>query len=100
MVWALDWPVPGSFLGLAFLLLALEMRLFSISWFRRGASRLLAHLVLFFVPAMLAVVNHGDLLSMTGLKILLAILLGTLVVMLGTAVVVELAFRLERARER
>jgi holin-like protein len=92
-------PLPGSILGLAILLLALEMRLFTAGWFRRGASKLLAHLILFFVPAMLAVVNHRELISSTGLKLLAAVLVGTPLVMIGTAAVVELGFRLGRRSE-
>lgn len=93
-------PIPSGVLGLAMLLLMLEAGIFSVGWFRRGAARLLAHLVLFFVPAMLAVVNHGELMSATGLKLLAAVLIGTPLVMLGTALVVEAGFRLARGHER
>jgi len=91
-------PVPGSILGLAVVLLALETRILSLHWFRRGASGLLSHLILFFVPAMLAVVNHRELFSGTGLKLLAAVLIGTPIVMIGTAAVVEIGFRLGGGR--
>lgn len=91
---AMKLPIPGSILGLVVLLLALETRVFSLHWFRRGASGLLSHLILFFVPAMLAVVNHRELFSATGLKLLAAVLIGTPIVMVGTAAVVEIGFRL------
>ncbi len=93
-------PIPGSILGLVAVVVALETRLISLRWVRRGAAGLLAHLMLFFVPAMLAVVNHRELMSATGLKLLLAILVGTPLVMIGTAAVVEIGFRLERVHER
>jgi len=93
-------PLPGSVIGLAAVLLALEMRLISIRWLRRGASKLLANLVLFFVPAMLAVVNHRELMSSTGLKLLAAVFIGTPLVIIGTAAAIEIAFRMESSRER
>lgn len=91
-------PIPGSILGLALVLLALETQVLSLHWFRRGASGLLSHLILFFVPAMLAVVNHRELFSATGLKLLAAVLIGTPIVMIGTAVVVEMGFRIGAGR--
>lgn len=93
-------PIPGSVLGIGVLLLALESRLVSVAWFRRGASGLLNHLILFFIPAMLAVVSHRELFSLTGLKLLAAVLIGTPLVMICTALVVEIGFRLRPVRER
>lgn len=93
-------PIPGSVLGMGALLAALEFRWISVRWFRRGARGLLAHLLLFLTPAMLAVVNHRELISMTGLKLIVAVLIGTPLVMIGTAVVVEIGFRLQPIRER
>jgi len=93
-------PIPGSVLGMGALLAALELRWISVRWFRRGARGLLAHLLLFLTPAMLAVVNHRELISMTGLKLIVAVLIGTPLVMIGTAVVVEIGFRLQPIRER
>lgn len=100
LVRKLQLPIPGSVVGLFILLLALESRLVSVTWFRRGASGLLSHLILFLAPAMLAIVNHRELLSMTGVKLLAAVLIGTPLVMASTAVVVEVGFRLQARRER
>lgn len=86
-------PVPGSILALALLLCLLlggQVRLGSV---RRGANGLLDHMVLFFVPAVMALMNHRDLLGLVGLKILGVILASTLVVMVGTALVVEACWR-------
>ncbi|HEY5769697.1 MAG TPA: CidA/LrgA family protein, partial [Terrimicrobium sp.] len=100
LVKRLHLPVPGSVVGLFILLLALESNLVSVSWFRRGASGLLGHLILFLTPAMLAVVNHRELLSIIGVKLLVAVLIGTPLVMVSTALVVEIGFRLQSCRER
>jgi holin-like protein len=86
-------PIPGSILGFFAVWALLETGALPISWIEQGADSLLDHLVLFFVPAMLALVGHPELLSFTGVKLLAAILIGTVLVMSGTAMVVELGFR-------
>jgi holin-like protein len=85
-------PLPGSVIGFFLVWLLLETRALPAAWIERGADSLLNHLVLFFVPAMLALVGHPELLSFTGVKLLAAILVGTVIVMSGTALVVELGF--------
>lgn len=91
-------PLPGSVIGLFAVWLLLEFRVIPLSSVEQGADSLLNHLVLFFVPAMLALVGHPELLSLTGVKLFAAILLGTVIVMCGTAVVVEIGFRLGSRR--
>lgn len=86
-------PLPGSVAGLFLLLFALESGLISPKRVERGADRLLDHLMLFFVPAMLALVDHPELLSWLGVKLLVVVLGGTIAVMAGTALVVEAGFR-------
>jgi len=79
-------------------LLALEMGWVSRESLQSGASSLLGNLVLFFVPAMLGVVEHRELVSIEGVKLLAAVLIGTPLVMIGTAAVVEVGFRLRKNR--
>lgn len=91
-------PLPTSIAGLLLLWLMLEIRLIPAAWLEDGANRLLDHLMLFFVPAMLALVDHRELVSLLGLKLLAAVLTGTLVVMAGTALFVEIAFHFHTKR--
>lgn len=87
-------PVPGGIVGLALVLLLLASgRLKAIS-LRRGADWLLAEMLLFFVPAVLAVLDHREFLGVLGLKLLAVVLTGTLFVMGTTAVAVDLCCRL------
>lgn len=89
-------PVPGGVLGLALVLVLLATgRLHAVS-LRRGADWLLAEMLLFFVPAILAVLDHREFLGMLGVKLLAAVLAGTLLVMGGTALTVDLCCRLAR----
>ncbi|MDQ8208399.1 CidA/LrgA family protein [Coraliomargarita sp. SDUM461003] len=91
----LQWPIPGSLVGLFVLWLLLNRKVLPAAWVEDGANDLLNHLMLFFVPAMLALVDRPELLSMLGVKLLIAVLISTLAVMCGTACVVEIGFRLK-----
>lgn len=86
-------PVPGGVLGLALVLLLLAVGGLETVQLRRGAHWLLAEMLLFFVPAVLAVLDHREFLGLLGLKLLAAVLLGTLAVMGGTGLVVDLCCR-------
>jgi holin-like protein len=90
---ALALPIPGAILGLAIILLLLARRRLSAVSMRRGAEWLLADMLLFFVPAVLSVLNYPEFLGLTGLKILFVILASTVAVMVTTAFVVDSAYR-------
>jgi holin-like protein len=85
-------PLPGGILALALLLLLLLGGQVRLGLVRRGAAGLLDHMVLFFVPAVMALLNHRELLGMVGVKILVVIAASTLSVMVGTALVVDACF--------
>ncbi|WP_119943012.1 CidA/LrgA family protein [Neorhizobium sp. NCHU2750] len=87
-------PIPGSVLGLFGLLYLLVTGTIHISTMRRGAYMLLADMLLFFVPAVLAVLDHHEFFGPMGLKVLAVIVAGTLIVMCMTAMAVDLGYRL------
>ncbi len=93
LVRRLGLPVPGGVVGMLMLLALLASGRLSLASARRGAEWLLAEMLLFFVPAVLAILNHHELVGWLGLKILAVILLGTVTVMLVTAAVVDLFWR-------
>lgn len=93
-------PVPGAVAGMLILLAFIASGHISLSSTRRGANWFLAEMLLFFVPACLAVLGHRELFGLTGLKVLVVILAGTLAVMLTTALVVELFYRWRSGHER
>ncbi|BCS52586.1 CidA/LrgA family protein [Geobacter sp. SVR] len=90
-------PLPGAIAGLFIMLALLGSGRLSIGTVRRGAQWFLAEMLLFFVPAVLAVLDHPELLGLLGLKILAVIVLGTLIVMIVTATVMDVCFRLSVA---
>lgn len=86
-------PVPGGIAGMLIVLAMLASRRLSPLSMRRGADWLLAEMLLFFVPAVLAILEHRELIGLLGLKIMAVILLGTLTVMSVTALTVDLCYR-------
>ena len=86
-------PFPGSIAGLLALLALLLIGIVDVRDVERGAGLLLGEMLLFFVPAVVAVVDHPEWAGALGLKLLAAILVGTTVVMLMTGCVVEVCCR-------
>jgi len=86
-------PFPGAIVGLGLMLALLGSGVVRPDSVRRGAGFLIGEMLLFFVPAVLAVLDHADWLGPLGLKLFATVLLGTLFVMLGTAFAVDLSYR-------
>lgn len=98
--WGSEWlarrtgiPMPGSALGMILLLLALLSGWVNPAWLRQGSASLLNHMLLFFIPAMMAPLGHRELFGLVGLKILGVIVVGTTIIMTTTALIVELYYR-------
>ncbi len=102
-IWLLaDWavrswslPLPANVTGMLALLFLLLLGWVRVEWFSAGAGWLLAEMLLFFVPAVVAVVNYGRLLLDDGWRIALVLLLSTALVMAATSLVVDRLYRLE-----
>lgn len=90
---ALGLPVPGGVIGMALVLVLLATRRLRVRNVHRGASWLLAEMLLFFVPAVMSLLDHREFLGMLGVKLLVVILLGTAMVMAGTALTIDLCYR-------
>lgn len=95
----LGWPVPGAVIGLALLLLAFASGVIKPAALQTGASLLLAEMLLFFIPALMSLLDYGALVRNEGWRILLVIAIGTLTVMLVTALTVEWVCRLRARHE-
>ena len=81
--------IPGGILGLLVLIGLLLSGWMPVRWVSRGAGFLLDHLLLFFVPAAMTLLNHPEFLGWTGAKILLVVIFGVTLVMIGTSMAVE-----------
>ena len=81
------------------LLLAFALGLVKPAALQMGAGLLMAEMLLFFIPALMSLLDYGALLRSDGWRILLVIGVSTLMVMLVTAFTVELTVRWRRSRE-
>lgn len=91
-------PLPANLVGMLMLLALIVCRIIPLKWVRAGARWLLAEMLLFFVPAVVAVVNYTQLLMVDGWRILLVIALSTTLVLAATAWVVDKVYRYEISR--
>jgi len=87
-VW-LAWPIPGGVVGLGLLLATFASGLIKPAALQLGAGVLMAEMLLFFIPALMSLLDYGGLVRHDGWRILLVIGLSTLAVMLVTAFTVE-----------
>ncbi|BDR15869.1 CidA/LrgA family protein [Vibrio sp. STUT-A11] len=88
-------PIPANVTGMLLLLLLLLARVVNVNWLRDGATWLLAEMLLFFVPAVVAVVNYQSLVVHQGLKIFAVLLSSTIIVIAATALVIDRVYRFE-----
>jgi len=88
-------PLPASIVGMLLLLSLIVLRVIPLTWVKAGAGWLLAEMLLFFVPAVVAVVNYTELLLQQGWKIVLVIMVSTFLTLSVTARVVEWVYSFE-----
>lgn len=91
-------PLPANLIGMLLMLALIACRILPLAWVRAGARWLLAEMLLFFVPAVVAVVNYSQLLLVEGWRIFAVIALSTLMVLGATAWVVDKVYRFEVSR--
>ncbi|MBA7856330.1 CidA/LrgA family protein [Enterobacter sp. RHBSTW-00901] len=93
-------PLPANLVGMMLMLTLILCRVIPQNWVRAGARWLLAEMLLFFVPAVVAVVNYAQLLMVDGWRIFAVIALSTLMVLGSTAWVVDKVYRFEISRQK
>lgn len=93
-------PIPANLTGLLLLLMLVFSRVINVEWLRRGATWLLAEMLLFFVPAVVTVVNYQSLMEQEGLQIIAVLFISTALVIGVTAWVVDRVYRFELAMSR
>ena len=92
-------PVPGGVIGLFLVLALLASGKLQLGSMRRGAQWFIAELLLFFIPAVLAAMDHREFIGLIGLKIIAVIITGTAAVMVSTALAVDFGYRWLLRRE-
>ena len=93
-------PLPGSILGFGLVLFLLVTNKLKPEYIKNGAQLLLKEMLLFFIPAVIAILDHPEFLGILGIKILIVIILSTINVILITVLVVDYCYhwRLSHAK--
>lgn len=85
----LHWDIPGSILGVVLLFALLQAKIIRLEWVEVGGNWLLGELLLFFIPSAVGIVQYKEFLMSNGVFILIAIILGTMIVMAFTGVLAD-----------
>ncbi|CAG8999777.1 MAG: Antiholin-like protein LrgA [Candidatus Celerinatantimonas neptuna] len=88
-------PIPANLVGMILLFIFILTGVVRADWLRKGATWLVAEMLLFFVPAVMAVMKYPTLIRQHGLQIVSVIFLSTLCVIIVTAIVVDRMHRIE-----
>ncbi len=89
-------PVPGNVVGVVLLYALLNLGLIRLEYVQDAADFLLRHLVFFFIPVAVDLMNWGGLFYQYGLVLALAILVSTLLTFLGTGYIAQWLQREEK----
>lgn len=84
-----DLPVPGSIIGFFLLFFLLYFKVIKLSWVEQGGTLLVGELLLFFIPAVVGLMNYGDVLMHFGIQIVIIITISTIIVMSVTGIIAE-----------
>lgn len=71
-------PLPASILGLVLLAFCLKMNWVKVDYIREGAGFLIAFMTLFFIPAIVGIIDYPELLSIEGVLLLGTVFVSTL----------------------
>jgi holin-like protein len=82
-------PVPGNVVGIGLLYILLNTGLVRLEWVQDAADFLLKHLVFFFIPVAVDLMNWGGSFRRYGLALAFAIGLSTALTYLGTGFVAQ-----------
>ncbi|HDL8055573.1 TPA: CidA/LrgA family protein [Yersinia enterocolitica] len=88
-------PLPANIVGMLLLLVMIMLRILPVRWVQAGSRWLLAEMLLFFVPAVVAVVNYAQLIMVDGWKIFVVIAVSTSLTLAATGLVVDRVYRFE-----
>ena len=87
-------PVPGAVIGLVLTLVLLATKVLVLPDIERASGWLISEMLLFFVPTVVALIVHPELIGWLGIKVLVVILGSTITVMVVTSATIELMSRL------
>ena len=88
--------IPPSIIGLVILWALLMLNIINVKLIQDGASFLIAFLTLFFIPSTVGVVEYPELLTLSGLLLVLAVFISTVIIIIITGKVSQFIERKEQ----
>ena len=88
--------IPPGIIGLVLLWALLMMNIINVKLIQDGASFSIAFLTLFFIPSTVGVVEYPELLTLSGLLLVLAVFVSTVIVIVVTGKVSQFIERKEQ----
>ena len=88
--------IPPGIIGLVLLWALLMLNVINVKLIHDGASFSIAFLTLFFIPSTVGVVEYPELLTLSGLLLVLAVFLSTIIVIVVTGKVSQFIERKEQ----
>ena len=87
-------PLPGSIIGMFILLVLLLTGVIKVQSVSSGALFFIKKMLLFLIPASMVLIDHKELLGVTGVKIILVIFISTAFVMMVSGWITHVSFSL------
>jgi len=81
--------IPGSVIGLVLLFLCLFFNIIPEKWIASGASFMVKHLIIFFIPATAGIINYYELFIGKGIIIVIITVISSLFVLVTSGFVSE-----------
>lgn len=98
LVLHLTLPLPANIVGMLIMLAFLLTGILPVRYVKAGSAWLLSEMLLFFVPAVVAIINYFNILEQFGIRIFAVIILSTILVLGCTAFVVDKLFIYENRK--
>lgn len=89
--------IPASIIGLVLLWLSLMFKIIDVRLIKDGASFLIGFMTLFFIPSTVGVIEYPELLSISGLLLVVAVIISTILTIVITGKVSQVIERKERS---
>ena len=85
--------IPGSVIGLLLLFLCLMLKIIRLEWIEAGATFMVKHIIIFFIPSTVGLMVYGSLLVGKGLFLIVITIISTILVMITSGFVSEKLIR-------
>ncbi|EKN62879.1 CidA/LrgA family protein [Schinkia azotoformans] len=79
--------MPGSIIGMLLLFCLLMTKKFKVTWIDKGASFLLSHLPLLFIPVTVGIIDYFELFKGRGFLSVIVVIISTILVMITSSFV-------------